>query len=314
MPLVSVIIPYCKQAAFILDTVMSVKRQTYPNIELIVVDDGSPVPAAPVLAGVDGFTLYEKANSGCPGARNYGFERSSGEYLVFLDGDDLLRPRAIEMNLELLRRNPKAALSFGAMRVIDDVGKELIPARVPRARRNYFAMLLETNPIWSCGATMMRRKSFIQAGMFKVLRKFQVDDYELYLQLARVGPFVQHDACVLEYRRHGGNMSNDRRRMLAATLEVLDRLADERSLTGVERLQLRHGRRRWINAFREEDTLRGRWLDRYFRLASAWNLRADDLIRELCNLTNKECGCEPTHIAENSPIVSSGIKETNVAR
>jgi glycosyltransferase involved in cell wall biosynthesis len=314
LPLVSVIIPYYKQAAFILETVMTVKQQTYPNIELIVVDDGSPVPAAPALSGVDGFALYEIENSGCPGARNYGFERSSGEYLVFLDGDDLLEPNAIEMNLELLQKNPKAIMSFGAVRVIDSVGKELIPARVSRARRNYFALLLETNPIWTTGATLIRRDSFVEAGMFKALRKFQVDDYELYLHLARVGTFVQHDRCVLDYRRHGGNMSNDKPRMLAATLEVLDRASKELSLSAMERIQLRHGRQRWINASREHDSLRGRCLDVYFRCASVWNLRTSDLIRDIRKKRNKECGCEPTHIGERSPIVFSDNKGTDLAR
>jgi glycosyltransferase involved in cell wall biosynthesis len=314
LALVSVIIPYYKQAAFILDTVMSVKRQTYPNIELIVVDDGSPVPAAPSLVGVEGLTLYETGNSGCPGARNYGFERSSGEYLVFLDGDDLLTPRAIEMNLELLQGSPKAALSFGAMRIIDNDGNEMMPARIPRARLNYFSMLLETNPIWSSGATMIRRETFVKAGMFRVLRRFQVDDYDLYLQLARQGNFVQHPSCVLEYRRHGGNMSNDRPKMLAATLEVLDRLAEETPLTAFQRLQLWHGRKRWMNTFQNEGTVRGQWLDRYFRIASAWNLRGDALILEVCNSVMRQCGWEATHSAKESSIVPTGIKGTKIAR
>ena len=273
LPLVSVIIAFYNQPAFIVQTVLSVKRQSYPNIELIVVDDGSPISAEDCLEGVEGVTILRTENGGAPAARNYGFQHSSGEYLVFLDGDDLLEPGAVEWNLAALRGCPEATLSFGAVRVIDEHGKEIGPARVCRPRRNYFLMLLETNPIWTPGATMIRREAFVKAGMFRDLRTFQVDDYELYLQLARLGTFVPHSNCVLEYRRHSNNMSNNRPKMLTATLDVLQRVEAEEDLTLLERVQLWHGRKRWINAFRNENALTTRCMNLYFRYATAWNLR-----------------------------------------
>lgn len=314
LPLVSVIIPYYvsspDQKDFILETVLSVKQQTYPNIELIVIDDGSPIPAAPVLTGIEDIQLLRTENAGAPAARNFGFERSSGQYLVFLDGDDLLSADAIEKNLEALVKHPEASLSFGAVRLINEHGDEICPSRACRARWNYFWLLLETNPIWSSGSTLIRREAFVQAGLFRDFKTFQVDDYELYLKLSRVGTFVQHTSCVLEYRRHGNNMSNNRKRMLVATLEVLQRVADEENLTAFERLQLRRGRRRWKYAFRDDDRLITRFMNRYYRYTSVWNLRGDLFLREMFERTIRKCGSEPTHFPVKSKIVSTGIEDT----
>jgi glycosyltransferase involved in cell wall biosynthesis len=307
LPLVSVIIPYYNQAAFILQTIQSVQEQTYPNVELIIVDDGSPVPAAPVLDGIEGVKLYRTENGGCPAARNYGFHQSSGEYLVFLDGDDLLQPNAISANLAALTSNASAELSFGAVRVINEVGEELQPAKVCRARRNYFWMLLETNPIWSSGATLIRRDAVLKAGLFPVLGRFQVDDYEFYLRVARHGKFVRHTECVLDYRRHGNNMSNNRKQMLLATLDVLERLAIDGDLTLFERLQLRHGQRRWVHAYREEKTFVHRWMTLYYRCFTAWNLGGSNTSR-IPSEDKAECSSKATRLFSRSKIIPVGNK------
>jgi glycosyltransferase involved in cell wall biosynthesis len=76
-PLVSVIISYYKQGGFIAETVRSVQQQTYPNIEIIVVDDGSPVLASSVLAESSDVRILRTENRGCPAARNFGFRQSS---------------------------------------------------------------------------------------------------------------------------------------------------------------------------------------------------------------------------------------------
>jgi glycosyltransferase involved in cell wall biosynthesis len=96
-PLVSVIIPYYKQERFVAETVRSAQQQTYPNFEIIVVDDGSPVPASSVLPESSDVLVLRTDHRGFPAAtRNFGFKQSSGEYLVFLDSDDRLSPGALD--------------------------------------------------------------------------------------------------------------------------------------------------------------------------------------------------------------------------
>ena len=264
-PMVSVIIPFYKQEAFIEETVMSVQQQSYPNIEIIVVDDGSPVPAGSVLKESSEVRVIRTENRGCPAARNYGFKQSSGEYLVFLDSDDRLTPGALEAHMRVFSDHPNAALSFGAVRLIDEHGLEVRPAHVCRPRKNYFLKLLEGNPIGTPGSAMIRREPFVSAGLFDE-SFLVVEDYRLYLQLARHHQFIQHDFCVIEYRFHSSSGSQDREKMLKATMAALDRVEIENELTAFERRRLRYGRGRWMHIYHPDDTLSYRLRDLYYHL------------------------------------------------
>jgi glycosyltransferase involved in cell wall biosynthesis len=290
LPLVSVIIPYYSQGAYIAETIASVRRQTYPNIELIVVDDGSPEDHREALLKIRDLVVHRIPNSGPPAARNYGFQQSSGEFLVFLDADDFLPDQAIENNVCALLEHRDASLAFGAVQVIDSRGATLIPDRVCFPRRNYFLMLLETNPIYSPGAAMVRRAAFEQVGRFKDLRQFQTDDYELYLQLAKKGSLCRHDAPVLRYRRHDTNMSSDRLQMLSATLDSLNRIAAEHHLDLLERLQLWHGRRRWKYEFGNYRRTSPALKSLYFKAATLWNIDFSYLLRTWLRRYASKCG------------------------
>ena len=152
-------------------------------------------------------------NHGCAAARNFGFKQSSGEYLLFLDSDDMLTPGALEAHVKALSENPAAALSFGAQRIIDEDGNVVRPAHICRPRKDYFLKLLEGNPIGCPGAAMIRRDAFIEAGLFDESLRI-VEDYPLYLRLALRHPFVWQSFCVVDYRFHRNSLSQDKERML----------------------------------------------------------------------------------------------------
>ena len=160
-PLVSIIITYYAQEKFIEQTVLSAKNQTYKNIEVIIVDDGSPKPVWPLIAHIDGIRVFRKNNEGCPAARNFGFRESGGQFLVFLDQDDLLQPDAVEAQIRALNQDHRAVLSFGAARLIDANGEEIRKPHTCRRRKNYLLMLLESNPIECVGGAMIRRSVFM---------------------------------------------------------------------------------------------------------------------------------------------------------
>ena len=263
-PLVSVIIPYYKQERFVAETVRSAQKQTYPNFEIIVVDDGSPVPASSVLPESSDMLVLRTDHRGSPAAtRNFGFKQSSGEYLVFLDSDDRLSPGALEAHIKALAKHPEAVLSFGAQRIIDEDGHEIRPAHICRPRKNYFLMLLEGNPIGCPGATMIRRDAFIEAERFDESFRI-VEDYRLYLRLARRHPFVRLDSCVVDYRFHRNSLSQDKERMFKGIFDALDRVEAETILTAYERRRLRHGRGRWMHEFRANKTLAYRLRGLYY--------------------------------------------------
>jgi glycosyltransferase involved in cell wall biosynthesis len=268
-PRVSIIIPYYNQPDFLAETVLSAKQQTYSDVEIIVVDDGSAVPADSILQQVSDVLVFRTENRGVSAARNFGFKRSSGDYVIFLDHDDRLLPGAIEAHLLALRDHREAGLSFGPVKIIDRAGTEVRPAHICRPRKNYFLMLLEGNPIWSPGAVMMRRAAFIAAGHFNESLPMG-EDYELYLKLARLAPFVQHTFCVLEYREHSANASLAQERMFSATMAVLDRI--EPSLTTAERKRLPYARRRWRHLFRRSSSFTYRLEGLYYGVRAMWSV------------------------------------------
>jgi cellulose synthase/poly-beta-1,6-N-acetylglucosamine synthase-like glycosyltransferase len=124
--LVSVILPTYNRAVFLPDAFASVVAQDYLNWELIVVDDGSTDDTTEVLsrlvAGVpQPVTVVHQDNTGSAGARNTGLERASGEYVAFLDSDDLWLPYHVSRCVHALARSPELDWVFGACR-IDEMG------------------------------------------------------------------------------------------------------------------------------------------------------------------------------------------------
>jgi O-antigen/teichoic acid export membrane protein/glycosyltransferase involved in cell wall biosynthesis len=268
-PLVSVIIPFYNQPKFVPEAVLSAKNQDYPSVEIIVVDDGSTVPADSLIKRAPGVTILRTENRGVSAARNLGFSKSSGEFLIFLDADDRLMPGAIEAHLRALENHPEAGLSFGPTKIIDHDGVEVRPAHICRPRKEYFLPLLESNLIGSPGAVMMRRESFVAAGMFN--ESFSMgEDYDLYLRIARQKPLVRHTFCTLEYREHGSNTSQAQEKMLRGTMLVLDHL--EPALTDSERRKLIHARRRWEHEFRPNSSFKYRLWNLYYSFRTMWNV------------------------------------------
>src|SRR5215213_4115846 len=116
--LVSVVIPCYNLAHFLGEAIESVLAQSYPNFEIIVVDDGSPDNTSEVAARYPGVRLVRQENQGLSGARNAGLARSEGEYVVFLDADDRLLPEALEAHLEHLKAHPECAFVSGRLKRI----------------------------------------------------------------------------------------------------------------------------------------------------------------------------------------------------
>lgn len=268
-PLVSIIIPYYNQPEFLKEAVLSAKKQNYPSVEIVVVDDGSTVYADSLLERGPGVTILRTENRGVSAARNLGFSKSSGEYVIFLDSDDRLMPGAIEAHLQALENHPEAGLSFGPTRIINHDGAEVRPAHICRPRKQYFLPLLESNLIGSPGAVMIPRQNFVAAGMFN--ESFSMgEDYDLYLRIAREKPLVRHTSCTLEYREHGKNTSQAQEKMLDGTMLVLDNL--ESALTDSERRKLVHARRRWKHEFRPKSTFTYRLWNLYYSFRTMWNV------------------------------------------
>src|ERR1700728_2169006 len=115
--LVSVVIPCYNSARYLPETIESVRLQTYPRIEIIVVDDGSTDETARIARSCGVRYIYQ-TNRGISAARNTGILHGQGKYVLFLDHDDRLLPRAVENGVELLEEHPDCTLAVGELRYI----------------------------------------------------------------------------------------------------------------------------------------------------------------------------------------------------
>jgi hypothetical protein len=282
-PLVSVVIPCWNQGHYLPEAIESVLAQSYPELELIVVDDGSSDNSFEVAARFPGVRCLRQANRGVAAARNAGLADSQGAYTVFLDADDRLLPGALEVGMRALLATPEAAFAAGMPRDVGRDGEILRDAVQPLVTRDHYLELLKDCYIWSGSSLVYRRAALEAAGGFSK-RLQAADDYELYLKLARSYPVLCHDVVVTEYRRHGSNTTRNPALVLTSQLQVLNR--QRRHLRGREE---RAARRTGIHNTRvaQGEALVARiadaWRRREWRLAlsGVWTLARRDPLAPL---------------------------------
>src|SRR4029453_15536742 len=155
-PLVSIIITCYNQAHFLNESIQSVLSQTHRNYEIVIIDDGSVDHPELVATQYPQVSFARQENQGVSKARNHGWQKSIGTFLVFLDADDRLLPCALEAGLKCFAEDPGCAFVFGNGRGIDSGGKKVEPL-VPGIRGCNYEQLLEGNSITFPAQVMYRR-------------------------------------------------------------------------------------------------------------------------------------------------------------
>ena len=185
MKKVSVIIPAYNKAEYTQRTVDSVLAQSYPCLEVIVVDDGSTDNTSQKMASYkDKIRYISKANGGACSARNTGIHASSGEYVAFIDCDDLYEPRKIEVCAVYLNAHPQYGFVHTAAHLIDHQDKIEGIYDHPKSRRQGWItrQLILGNHIGNSTA-LIRREVLFQAGLFDE-SIFTPGDWDLWLRLS----------------------------------------------------------------------------------------------------------------------------------
>lgn len=218
--LVSIVIPCYNQASFLSEAICSALHQSYSAIEVIVVDDGSTDATSSVAKSYSQVRYVRQANRGVTAARNAGLQISCGTYVIFLDADDRLLPHAVETGVKSLQTNPNYALAFGTFHRIDVHGNKKGGPHFFEPKPYGFHDFLERNLIGNPGVALYRKQAVLSVNGFDPANQ-AAGDYDLYLRISRLYPITCHTQVVLEYRRHGGNMSNDPAAMLAGCLGAL---------------------------------------------------------------------------------------------
>jgi glycosyltransferase involved in cell wall biosynthesis len=236
MTRVSVVIPCFNHARFLADALDSVRTQTWPEVEAIVVDDGSTDDPASVLKRYADVRLLRQPNRGLSEARNAGWHASQGDIIIFLDADDVLHSGAAAAAVDELARHPAAMMTIGRLEMMDADGNT-IPASLPIVTERFYEELLRRNYIRTHAMAALRRQVVELVGGFDPSCSPSAD-YDLWLRVARCYPLVAHAALVARYRQHSTNMSRDPRLMLPATLRVLQR--QRRFVAGQRALRAAH--------------------------------------------------------------------------
>jgi glycosyltransferase involved in cell wall biosynthesis len=230
MPKISVIIPAYNQADYLGESIQSVLHQDYKDFEIVVVDDGSTDNTAQVVREFSdprvGYVYQE--NRGLAGARNTGIRNSCGQYLSFLDSDDLFLPENLSLLVTELENNPDVGFVSGQVIPVDENGKP-----VGKIFENHLpsdpSFLLLGNPV-QVGCMMLRRSHQEKVGYFdESLRSYE--DWDMWLRLARAGCKMRWlPRPVSEYRFHTGQMTRIGNQMTEATFKVLDKVFADPSL------------------------------------------------------------------------------------
>jgi cellulose synthase/poly-beta-1,6-N-acetylglucosamine synthase-like glycosyltransferase len=241
-PDVAVVIPCFNQAHFLREAIESAFSQSHPPREVIVVDDSSDDNSFEVAGRVPEARRFRIPHGGVAAARNFGLGKASSDLVVFLDADDRLLPRALEVGAKALADRPQVAAVVGMSRDIGSDGEVLRQGGQPLVTQDHYLRLLQDCFIWS-GSSVVYRRSAIEALEGFDASLTAADDYDLYLRLARRFPLYCHEAVVTEYRRHGTNTTRNAGIVLASQLDVLAR-QQARLRDGRERQARRRGIRK----------------------------------------------------------------------
>jgi len=220
MAQISIITTCFNQAEEIAGCLESVSSQSIPPLECIVVDDGSTmgdVQDTVERIGNPLIRVVKQANSGVAGARNRGLSEAVGEFVLFVDGDDWLLPKALEHLGSLADSNPKAGLFFGRSRRISQSTGESVGESSAVAGEFYSRMLV------SCfaqhPAQVLIRREALSREKFRSFA-YPAEDFDLYLRLLNKLPAASTDELVSCYSIHQSNISADPYLMLRAMMKI----------------------------------------------------------------------------------------------
>jgi len=216
---VSVIIATNRSSPFLAEALESVAQQSYPAVELIVVDDGSPDARAIDAAVRRSFagTVLHRTAAGVSAARNAGVAVASGTYVAFLDDDDRWTPDRISSCVEVFARSPDAVGVYCGMRVIDAAGKVLI-----ESNQNGMADgrdIARGDVSILPGNLMVTRAAFEGVGGFDPTLAL-AEDLDLVLKLSARGPLLFVDRALVDYRAHDRNTTRNTHDLVLAIRRV----------------------------------------------------------------------------------------------
>jgi glycosyltransferase involved in cell wall biosynthesis len=217
VPEVSVIIPTHNRATFLRLAVESVLNQTFEDLEIIVVDDGSRDNTREVVCGFSDRRIRyirHETSKGGSAARNTGIVNSISKYVAFLDDDDEWMGEKLRMQVDILERSPQRVGGVYTGHLVVDSSGNVLREWTPRKRGNIYSDMLSRNWLATASSLLLRRDCFNKVGLFdEGLPSFQ--DYDMWIRISKEFDFEYIDKPLVKYRIHGNQIWTN--------LEALDR-------------------------------------------------------------------------------------------
>ena len=229
LPLVSVLCLCYNQEKYIVESLESIKAQSYKNLELLICDDFSKDNSVGVIENwiqknpeIDITFVKHSENRGITKSLNEILHLSKGKYIQQLALDDILMPDKLERHVEMLEKSPEnAVLVFTDANLIDDKSARFQNKFIARhlnylslTSQNYYEMLLEKNFIPAM-SVLLKREIILSVGSYD--ESLSCEDHDMWLRLSRDYDFLFDDVISCSYRLHGNN-SHKKRDILNVSL------------------------------------------------------------------------------------------------
>jgi glycosyltransferase involved in cell wall biosynthesis len=224
MPTISVVIPAYNAERTILDTVASVQQQTFSDFEIIVINDGSTDRTLELVQGIqdERVKIFSYENGGLPVARNRGISRAKGEFIAFIDADDMWTSDKLELQLVLLQQHPEAGVAYSWSRFMNKQGELSYVVDDRYIEGNVYEKLLLNNFLNNGSSLLVRREAIESAGEFDPTLK-SCEDWDFYLRLAAKWSFVLVPKPQILYRQSSTAMTSKIDVMESAALITIEK-------------------------------------------------------------------------------------------
>jgi len=212
-PFISIVIPTHNRADFLSQSIESALSQedVYSHFEVLVVDDGSTDHTDKIVKsfGSSKLRYIKKEHNGAPKTRNYSIQKARGDYILWLDDDDILKPSVLRSYIDILLADPEIDVVYGNLEFFNsDTGKitDLYkPNDWSNKHKELRYALISACPIPN-PATLIKKSVYFKVGFYDETFK-RAHDYEFWTRAATVLKFKKNESTVCRYRIHSNNMS-----------------------------------------------------------------------------------------------------------